>query len=112
VVTLSDSFPITEPKFELPTLMTEAQNKNPDLTALRAQESAARSGERSAKSAYLPTLSLSAGWAGYTQQYTNVDFLVNSARNDANSNLQACQVQNQVNNAVGIAPLNCSLFNF
>jgi outer membrane protein TolC len=112
VVTMSDSFPIMEPKWELKTLMSDAQNKNPDLTALRAQESAARSGERSAKSTYLPTLSLSAGWSGYTQQYTNVDFLVNSARSDANSNLQACQVQNQVNNAVGIAPLNCSLFNF
>src|SRR6185295_19844380 len=42
----------------------------------------------------------------------NVDFLVSAARNDANANLQACQVQNQVNTAVGIAPLNCSLFNF
>jgi outer membrane protein TolC len=112
VVTLSDSFPIVQPKWELTALLSDAQDKNPDLSSLRAQESAARASERSAKSTYLPTLAFSAGWSGYTQQYTNVDFLVSAARTDANANLQACQVQNQVNVAVGITTLNCSLFNF
>ncbi|MBI4502388.1 MAG: TolC family protein [Gemmatimonadetes bacterium] len=112
VVTLSDSFPIVQPTWELPTLLASAQAENPDLGALRAQESASRAGERAAKSSWFPTLSFSAGWAGYTQQYTNSDFLVTSARTEADANYQACLVQNQINTAVGITPLNCALFQF
>ena len=49
VVTLSDSFPIVQPQWELPALLAGAQSDNPDLAALRARESAARVGERAAK---------------------------------------------------------------
>lgn len=111
-VTLSDSFPIVEPKWGLPDLLRDAEAQNPDLLSLRAQHSAARAGERSAKSAWFPSLSFSAGWSGFTQEFTNADFLVNRAQAEADANFRACGVQNQINTAVGIATLNCALFQF
>src|SRR6185295_16035331 len=92
VVTLSDSFPIVEPTWQLGTLLTSAESENPDLGALPAQESAARAGERAAKSSWFPTVSFSAGWSGYTQRFTNSDFLVNQQRSDADANSRACQI--------------------
>lgn len=112
VVTLPDSFPIVAPAWELKTLLTDAEAENPDLNALRAQESAARTGERASKSSWFPSLSFSAGWSGFTQQYTNPDFLITREQQSADANYQACLVQNQINAAVGIAQLNCALFQF
>lgn len=112
MVTLSDSFPIVEPTWALTELLRDAEAQNPDLLSLRAQASAARAGERSAKSAWFPSLSFSAGWSGFTQQYTNADFLVNRASGSAAANFQACTVQNQINTAVGIPTLNCVIFQF
>ncbi|MSR05839.1 MAG: TolC family protein [Gemmatimonadetes bacterium] len=111
-VTLSDSFPIVDPTWALADLLRDAEAQNPDLLSLRANQSAARAGERSAKSAYFPSLSMSAGWSGFTQQYTNSDFLVNRASASAGANFQACNVQNQINTAVGISTLNCAIFQF
>ena len=112
VVVLSDSFPIIEPKWELPGLLADANGQNPDLTSLRAQESAARATERSAKSEYFPTLSFSAGWSGFTQQFTNPAFLIDSRRAEANANFQACTVQNQINAVAGVQQFNCGLYQF
>jgi outer membrane protein len=95
-VTLSDSFPITEPAWELAALLAEAASRNPELVARRAQESAARAGERAAKSSWLPTLSFAAGWSGFTQQFTNDAFLVDRAQVGAAAQLQSCQEQNLI----------------
>lgn len=94
VVTLSDTFAVIEPRWTLVELMALAQEHNPGLRALRAQESAARWGERAAKSSWLPTFSLSAGWAGFTQQFTDPTFLVNRARQDLESQRQQCEFIN------------------
>jgi outer membrane protein len=96
VVALTDSFPIVEPVWELSALLGEAAGQNPDLLVLRAQESAAQAGERAAKSSWLPTLSLSAGWSGFTQQFTNDVFLVDQARVGSAVQLQSCQDQNLI----------------
>jgi outer membrane protein len=96
VVALTDSFPILEPQWQLRTLLEEAEGRNPNLLALRAQQSAAAAGERAAKSSWLPTLSLSAGWAGFTQQFTNDQFLVDQARVGSGAQFQSCQDQNLI----------------
>ncbi|MBI4419753.1 MAG: TolC family protein [Gemmatimonadetes bacterium] len=112
VVTLSDSFPIVAPAWELRALLTDAEAENADLNALRARESSARAAERAAKSSWFPSLSFSAGWSGFTQQYSNPDFLITREQQAADANYQACLIQNQINAAVGIAQLNCALFQF
>ncbi len=110
VVSLPDTFPIVQPTWELSGLLSSAQNENPDLAALRAQAGAARASERAAKSSWFPSLSFSAGWSGFTQQYTNGEFLVTAAQQDANNTFQACQIQNQINVVASIPALNCALF--
>lgn len=120
LVALSDSFPIVEPTWQLGSLLGEAEQRNPDLLALRAREHAAHAGERAAKSSWLPTLSLSAGWSGFTQQFTNDAFLVQQAQTGAGLQFQSCQQQNLIVGDVNTRlaaneqiPLSdCSLFMF
>ncbi len=118
VVELSDSFPVVLPAWELTDLLADAERHNPDVNALRAQESAARWGERAARSNWFPTLTLTAGWSGFTRQFRNTDFLVSRSRLDADANAAACDVQNTLNadaNArlgTTLPIFNCNLFQF
>jgi outer membrane protein TolC len=111
-VTLTDTFPITEPAWQLSDLLGEAEQANPDLIALRAQSSAASTSERAAKSTWLPTLSFNAGWSGYTQQYRDIDPLITNARASADGQLAEC---NFINNSLvnpGESGLDCSGISF
>jgi outer membrane protein len=108
VVALTDTFPVVEPSWSLSDLLKSAEADNPDVMALRARASAARSSEKAAKSQWLPTLSFSAGWSGYTQEYTNGDFLVQSAMASAQSNVTQCEFTNQAWLNAGEQPLDCS----
>jgi outer membrane protein TolC len=112
VVTLSDTFPIVEPRWTLQDLLASADAQNPDLNALRAQESAAKWGERAAKSAWLPTLSFSAGWSGFTQQFTDPSVLIKSAQARAATNERQCVYTNAVLINPGAPQIDCSLFAF
>jgi outer membrane protein len=114
VVVLPDTFPVLEPEWELGDLLAEAERENPSLIARRAQASAARAGERAAKSTWLPSLFFSAGWSGFTQQFTNTDPLiqsaVTSAQLDADAAFQQCQFANNNWLNAGVTPTDCSLF--
>lgn len=61
-VTLTDTFPVTEPRWQLEELVAQALRENPGLSALRARQSWATWNVRSARSAYLPSLFASAGF--------------------------------------------------
>ncbi len=97
VVTLSDSFPIVEPHWALDDLLADAQAYNPDVNNLRAQQTSAEWNERSVKSRWLPSLSFGAQWSGFTQQFTNGDFLVESARENSLDNIASCQEGSIIN---------------
>jgi outer membrane protein len=106
-IALSDSFPVTPPAYRLDSLLALADEQNPSLRSLRARRSAAALGVRSAKSEFLPTLSAQAGWSGFTQQYTNDNFLVNQQLSDAQSQAASCQSNNEVRAAVGLSTTDC-----
>jgi outer membrane protein TolC len=74
-IVLTDSFPVTTPSFRLDSLLALSDQQNPGLRSLRARGQAARLDVRAAKTEFLPTLSLRAGWSGFTQQFTNQNFL-------------------------------------
>ncbi len=99
-VELVDEFEVTEPDWDLQTLQSLMENRHPDLVALRKREAAAKWQARSARARFLPTLSINAGWAGFTQQFTDVDPLVQSTlqseRNSAMAAMSECETQNQV----------------
>ena len=75
-VQLTDTFAVQTPAWQLNDLLTMAEDQNPALRALRARERAAAWGVRAATSTYGPSVSLSAGWSGFTQQFTNVDPII------------------------------------
>ncbi len=65
---LATSFVVAQPEWTVDALYARAIETNPGLQALRAREEAARYGVRMARSAYYPSLSLSAGISGFTRQ--------------------------------------------
>lgn len=111
VVTPSDTFPVVEPAWNLENLLSEAEDQNPDLNSLKARQTAAVWGERSAKSEWLPTFSFSAGWSGYTQHYTNLSPVVSNAllaaQQSAASEAQQCDYLNTNLLNPGGTPLVC-----
>lgn len=106
-IALSDSFPVTEPAFQLDSLLALADQQNPTLRSLRARQSAASVAVRSAKSEFLPTLSARAGWSGFTQQFTNDNFLIGQTLSDAQGAAASCQSNNEVRAAVGLPVNEC-----
>ncbi len=74
-VQLSDTFAMTAPAWKLEDVLTMAEAQNPALEALRARERSAAWGVRAAASGWVPTVSLSAGWSGFTQAYAHASDL-------------------------------------
>jgi outer membrane protein len=107
VVQLSDTFPVVQPTWKLDDLLQEADQHNPDLNARQASATAAKWSARAARSAWLPTLSFSAGWFGYTQQYTNVQYALDQAQASAQGTYDQCNLINTSLLNPGATPLPC-----
>jgi outer membrane protein len=110
VVQLTDTFPLPTPAWQLPDLLTMAEQQNPALKALRARERAAAWGVRAATSTYGPSVSLSAGWSGFTQQFTGVDVdsIILTQQTIVGAQYSACQENNQIRTNAGLPPNDCS----
>jgi outer membrane protein len=93
---LSDSFPVTEPSWKVDQLLSVAAEQNATLRAARARESSASWNLKSQKSRYLPSLSFSAGWNGFTQQFTNSSVLLGQSLARAQGTLENCLFQNSL----------------
>jgi outer membrane protein len=109
-VRLTDSFTVQQPAWQLPDLLTMAEQQNPALKALRAREDAAAWGQRAATSAYGPTLSVSAGWSGFTQQFTDVDPLIFNQQQAFGAQKTACDEDNVIRNNNSLPLRNCNQF--
>jgi outer membrane protein len=99
---LTDSFPVTPPEFKLDELLTMAEEQNPLLRSLRARQDAATWGVRAARSEFLPTLSLQAGWSGFSQEFTNENVLLGQTLSGAQSDAARCRYDNQVRTALNL----------
>lgn len=108
LVQLSDTFAVTEPTLGLQQLLGLAAEHNPALNALRARKSAATWGVRAAASSYGPAVSLSAGWAGFTQQFTDVEPILVSQQFAMGQQLASCQEDNQIRQSAGLAANSCT----
>ncbi|HVX89996.1 MAG TPA: TolC family protein [Gemmatimonadales bacterium] len=95
-IALVDSFRVDSPTVELAALQQMAAEQNPGLVASRARENAAKWNVRSAKSAYLPSLSARAGWSGFTQEFTNEDILLQQSYAGGLGNAARCNFQNEI----------------
>lgn len=101
-VRLTSEFPITEPSLTLEEVLDQAQRGNPTLQALRARDRAADYGVKQARSQYLPTLSLSTGWGGYTYENTNPDFLVQQAMAGVQQQRANCMTMDSLRIGAGL----------
>lgn len=72
-VQLTTEFTVEEPRVQLQEMLDLARRANPALNALQSRERAADVGVSSARSSYFPTLSLSTGISGFSQQFRNID---------------------------------------
>ena len=95
-MTLSDSFPVMPPAFDLDSLLAVAETQNPTLRGLQARRTASWWGVRAAKSEFLPTLSVQAGWSGFTQEFTDQNLLLGGALTEAQARLADCTFNNAV----------------
>jgi len=107
---LSDSFPVTPPDLQLNDLIARADEQNPLLRSLRARQDASTWSVRAARSEFLPTLSLQAGWSGFTQEFTDDGVLLGDRL--ATSRLEAarCQYDNQVKAGLGLGDVTPDCF--
>lgn len=107
-VQLTDTFAVQTPTWQLNDLLTQAEQQNPALRALREREHAAGWGVKAATSSYAPSVSLSAGWSGFTQKLSNVNPTIASIRRSAQQDSLACAYENAAWLNAGQTPLNCA----
>ncbi len=96
LVALSDTFPVTHVQLDEKQLLGMAREENPTIKAFRARENAASWTTRSAKSRYLPTISVNAALQGFTQEFTNSNLLLNQRLGSAISTAENCRFQNAI----------------
>jgi outer membrane protein len=101
-VVLSDSFPVTPPAFRVDSLLALADQYNPVLRSLRAREHAAGLGVRQAKADFLPSLSMQAGWAGFTQEYADENLLLSQALVSGQGQAADCQYNNSIKSGLSL----------
>jgi outer membrane protein len=109
-IELPDSFPVTPPTFQLDQLLAQAEEQNPSLRSLRERESAASASVKVARSEFFPTLSAQAGWAGFTQQFTDDGQLLGRSLTSAQSSASQCEFDNQVRAGLGLGGTNPDCF--
>jgi outer membrane protein len=112
-VQLSDSFPVAEPAWKLEDVLSMAEAQNPALQALRARERSAAWGVRAAASTWAPTVSLSAGWSGFTQAYAHnkdLNSVILSSQLSSGAQYNGCQDNNTIRTTSGLTPQDCSRF--
>jgi outer membrane protein len=107
-VTLTTKFPITPVQFALDSLLQLARQRHPDMLALQSRERAAGLEVKGAMGRYAPTLSLSTGWGGNANQFTNSDFLVSRAQANQIGGLSQCFTTDSLRTGAGMPGLNCS----
>lgn len=102
---LSDSFPVQEPQFDLDALLAQAKGQNPAIRALEARRHQADVGVTSAKTAFLPSLSMRAGWSAFTQQQTDGALLLSQSLGGAIGSANSCVSQDSIRTGAGLTPI-------
>lgn len=78
-VALTTEYAVTPVASSVTELIELAKKGNPSVIARKDREDAAAVNQRIARAAYFPNLALSAGYGGYTNQYTDNNFTTNQA---------------------------------
>jgi outer membrane protein len=101
-VQLTTTFAVGEVPWTQEALVEMAREGHPDLVAARANEVASAASVKMAKSAYLPSLSFSAGLSGYAREAGNTTSMIQQARDGLVGARAECEFRNAV--AAGRVP--------
>lgn len=113
-VQLTSTFDVAEPAWSEEELYDRALDLNPNLRALRSARSVSDIQVDVAKSAYWPSLSLSAGVSGFTREASSADYLIRQSQAQVASQITSCQFQNELYRRLAdpLPPMDCSRYAF
>lgn len=111
---LTTAFELIEPSWTVEELMAVARERYPDLVALQESERAAGIGVSQARSAYLPSLSLSTGWSGFTREASSTEFQILQAQAQVAGQVASCNATNDLYSRLAqpLPPRDCTQFAF
>lgn len=92
----STTFELAEPTWVEEELEEMALERNPSLRGLRAGLKAQEYSVKMARTAYFPTLSISAGTSGFAREASNPDYLVGQAQASSLGRIYQCEATNEI----------------
>jgi outer membrane protein len=111
---LISEFEVFEPRWSREDLLAEALTSQPQLRAAQAAEHAGRAQARAARMSYLPSINAFGQLSGYTRQSSDVGFLIEGARDQAEARIANCQLWNTLSDGLSSPlpnrPANCMQF--
>jgi outer membrane protein len=99
---LTGPLDVVLPDISIESLIDQARRSNPIIDAARIRERQAERSVSAAKSAYLPSLSLSSSLSGFTQRFTNTDLVIAQQQAGVISSQASCVRSEEVRAAVGL----------
>jgi outer membrane protein len=93
---LTTRFEVADVDWQLDDLLAIALQSNPELRAGRADVAASGVSVKSARTSYLPSLTLSAGWSGFAREAGNENYLIQQAQNSLQGQQANCELYNQI----------------
>lgn len=100
---LTGALDVTLPSLSVESLLEQAERSNPIIDAARQRERQAERGVSTARSAYLPSLNLSAGVSGFTLRNTNLGAVIAQQEAGVISSRNSCIRTEEVRDALGLA---------
>jgi outer membrane protein len=96
---LTTTFEVKAPTFTVDSVLALARADNPALQAARTRDESAKLTIKAARGSYLPTLQVSTGLGGYTNRFTNPNFLIGQAA----AGVQNCLSQDSIRVGAGLS---------
>jgi len=111
---LNNDFELREPVWDEEELEGLALEQNPSLRGLRASSKSQEYSVKMARSAYFPTVSISAGTSGFAREASNSEFLVAQAQTAALCQIAQCRSLNELYSRLAnpLPTSDCSQFLF
>ncbi len=111
---LSTSFHIGEPAWTEADLTGLALENNPGLRGLRASQRTQEYAVKMARSAYLPSIGISASTSGFAREASNPNYLVAQAQASAMGQIAQCESLNDLYSRLAdpLPPTDCSRYLF
>jgi len=102
-VQLTSQFTVEPPKFGLDSVLALARLQNPTLNALKVRTDVASFDVKSARSSYFPSLQVTTGISGFTDQFANPNVLIGQAMQNA----AGCFSEDSLRVRTGLPSLGC-----